>query len=208
MVSEAVMMRSLVGRDFSLEQERVLRQDALDNFEPPPKRRGAPYLEIEDDALVYVDEIRKHIDSAFPNEVTWRDIALFLSQSYLVANTRKRQAQASARAYRKQSLFFEGLWRDEYKKLRVASSRNIGTRTRAAILHSSAKCAACGSRDSLQIDHIVPFSRGGLSVESNLQALCSKCNNSKSDRDYHDWLESRGYVEPDGVAVAVIGGDQ
>lgn len=28
-------------------------------------------------------------------------------------------------------------------------------------------------------DHIVPVSRGGLSVEDNIQALCWKCNRSK-----------------------------
>lgn len=31
----------------------------------------------------------------------------------------------------------------------------------------------------LEVDHIVPVSRGGLSVEENLQTLCWKCNRSK-----------------------------
>ena len=33
----------------------------------------------------------------------------------------------------------------------------------------------------IEIDHIVPISRGGLTAEENLQALCWKCNRSKSN---------------------------
>lgn len=34
----------------------------------------------------------------------------------------------------------------------------------------------------LEIDHIVPISKGGLSVEENLQTLCWKCNRTKGDK--------------------------
>lgn len=34
----------------------------------------------------------------------------------------------------------------------------------------------------LEIDHIVPVSRGGLSAEENLQTLCWRCNRTKSNK--------------------------
>ena len=34
----------------------------------------------------------------------------------------------------------------------------------------------------LEIDHIIPVSRGGLTTEDNLQTLCWKCNRSKSNK--------------------------
>lgn len=34
----------------------------------------------------------------------------------------------------------------------------------------------------LEIDHIVPIAKGGLTAENNLQTLCWKCNRSKSDK--------------------------
>ena len=34
----------------------------------------------------------------------------------------------------------------------------------------------------LEVDHIIPVSRGGLTTEENLQALCWKCNRSKSNK--------------------------
>ncbi len=41
------------------------------------------------------------------------------------------------------------------------------------------RCAYCGSKDNLTIDHIIPLSRGGTNREDNLQCLCRDCNNLK-----------------------------
>ena len=47
------------------------------------------------------------------------------------------------------------------------------------------KCAICGKVFDLAEmdgDHIVPWSQGGRTVDENLQMLCKKCNNEKSDK--------------------------
>lgn len=47
-------------------------------------------------------------------------------------------------------------------------------------------CQLCGKympdEVGLHIDHIVPISKGGKSIPSNLQVLCSKCNGRKSNK--------------------------
>lgn len=49
-------------------------------------------------------------------------------------------------------------------------------------------CCTCGNSTNaepnllLEIDHIIPVSKGGLTEESNLQTLCWKCNRSKSNK--------------------------
>ena len=47
----------------------------------------------------------------------------------------------------------------------------------------SYKCRRCGGEANLQIDHIIPFSKGGRTEEGNLQTLCKSCNVSKRDTE-------------------------
>ena len=44
------------------------------------------------------------------------------------------------------------------------------------------KCVKCGSIEKLEIDHIKPVSKGGLSQFKNLQILCKACNVKKSNK--------------------------
>jgi len=58
------------------------------------------------------------------------------------------------------------------------------------LMASGRRCALCGatSRERpLDVDHIIPRSRGGKTVLSNLQVLCIKCNRSKGNKDTTDF---------------------
>jgi hypothetical protein len=68
------------------------------------------------------------------------------------------------------------------------TSRNISLRTRFLVLkRDNFKCCICGASPAkdtsveLQVDHIIPWSKGGETIIDNLQTLCSKCNLGKSD---------------------------
>ncbi len=41
------------------------------------------------------------------------------------------------------------------------------------------KCQHCGGIERLEVDHIIPISRGGRHDEDNMQILCKKCNLKK-----------------------------
>ena len=68
------------------------------------------------------------------------------------------------------------------------TARNINWRLRAKILiRDSCICKMCGKSPAkdpdciLHVDHIQPWSKGGETIEENLQTLCHQCNIGKSD---------------------------
>jgi len=55
---------------------------------------------------------------------------------------------------------------------------------------SDGRCALCGATKTespLHVDHIIPKSKGGKNIYDNLQILCSKCNQAKSNKDDTDF---------------------
>lgn len=54
--------------------------------------------------------------------------------------------------------------------------------TRRQVFALNSKCILCRTRNNLQIDHIYPKSKGGSDVLGDLQVLCAKCNQKKSNK--------------------------
>ena len=54
---------------------------------------------------------------------------------------------------------------------------------RSKVLLEFPMCVQCGSKDSLEVDHIVPKALGGSDDDKNLQVLCNKCHKKKSSKD-------------------------
>jgi hypothetical protein len=60
------------------------------------------------------------------------------------------------------------------------ASRYVAPDVRARVMATTGgKCAMCGSTDNIEIDHIIPISKGGTGDEVNLQPLCRPCNRRK-----------------------------
>jgi len=62
----------------------------------------------------------------------------------------------------------------------IVERRPLSDKIRAlVIVRDGGRCRRCGSAIYLEVDHIVPLSRGGNSEDCNLQTLCRRCNRRK-----------------------------
>ncbi len=57
------------------------------------------------------------------------------------------------------------------------------------------RCLYCGEA-SESIDHVMPLSRGGLSVTENCVPACLGCNGRKGDSDAFTWYRCQTFYDP------------
>lgn len=73
----------------------------------------------------------------------------------------------------------------ETRELR-RTGRSIPNATLLRVVRrDNSTCQICGRHlkdEEIELDHLIPLSRGGSSEESNLRVTCVKCNRRKSDR--------------------------
>lgn len=55
----------------------------------------------------------------------------------------------------------------------------------------SYKCCYCGSSERLEIDHVIPVSKGGSHEEDNLKTACRSCNRKKGNKIQTEEEESK-----------------
>lgn len=68
---------------------------------------------------------------------------------------------------------------------------SIPARLRRAVYAADGHaCCWCGATEGLQLDHVRPWSLGGLSALWNMVTLCGMCNKTKSNY----WVARDGYV--------------
>jgi hypothetical protein len=54
----------------------------------------------------------------------------------------------------------------------------------------AAECTYCGSSNVERWDHLVPITAGGETVIGNMVPACGRCDDSKRDLRYDDWMTS------------------
>ena len=62
-------------------------------------------------------------------------------------------------------------------------SRHISSQVKREVWQRDfGRCVECGSKERLEYDHIIPFSKGGSNTARNIQLLCENCNRKKHNK--------------------------
>jgi hypothetical protein len=82
-----------------------------------------------------------------------------------------------------------GFVTDRFKALRDERITMSGTIREWQLEQELAKeCVFCGALTELQMDHLIPRSRGGTDSSDNMVWACASCNASRGDRGVYVWL--------------------
>ena len=57
------------------------------------------------------------------------------------------------------------------------------------LIRDKFECQYCGSHEYLEIDHIIPLTKGGTNEDNNLITACHRCNHLKSDLDLEVFID-------------------
>ena len=105
--------------------------------------------------------------------------------------TYEERAELKANCEQKISDFIQQRGLDPYGPY-LLDFASVSEQVRYDVLkRDEGRCVLCGAsgRDGvrLEVDHIVPRSKGGSNEPVNLQTLCAPCNRGKSNRDDTDF---------------------
>jgi len=57
------------------------------------------------------------------------------------------------------------------------------------------QCAYCGAQGDLQVEHVVPISKGGEHHLGNIVPACQRCNFSKRSADAETWYRAQAFFD-------------
>lgn len=146
-------------------QDRKEREEILKNLSKP---RPEPTPEEIEEML----RIRKAEAERW--EKRKKELEREEMEKKILERHRKRELEKSVR----QNLIDRGLLYGEQTKRPHIPQEVVD----AVYKRDGGRCVRCGSTENLQLDHIVPFSKGGATSLENLQLLCQKCNLEKSNK--------------------------
>ncbi len=82
---------------------------------------------------------------------------------------------------------------DRMRKLKSGNLRmsDIVREDKMMAVDGAKECIYCGTMGALAWDHLIPSSKGGKNIISNMVPSCQGCNSSKGNRDVLEWYRSR-----------------
>ncbi len=73
------------------------------------------------------------------------------------------------------------------RRARIAGNKSFFVSEKEFIKLYSSPCFECGDKGNIEIEHLIPVSRGGDNSIGNYIPLCISCNRSKHNKTWMEW---------------------
>jgi 5-methylcytosine-specific restriction endonuclease McrA len=104
------------------------------------------------------------------------------------ASYQRNREQKRLQAKRHLQLNYEAaLERNHRRRARLREAKTFKITARETKRLYGSTCLFCGSSEQINLDHIIPISRGGSHGIGNLQPLCDNCNSTKYNKTIMEW---------------------
>jgi 5-methylcytosine-specific restriction endonuclease McrA len=104
------------------------------------------------------------------------------------ASYERNKEQKRLQAKKHLQLNYEAaLERNHKRRARLKNAKTFKITAKESKKLYSSPCLFCGSREQINLDHIIPISRGGSHGIGNLQPLCENCNSTKYNKTIMEW---------------------
>lgn len=154
-------------------KKRIEKEKETSNFRPAEIVKPTQY-EIEERKRIEEELAKRRQEEARQ----FRERAVQREREEIAQKILEKQRRKELEKQVRQELIDKGmLFGDEAKRPPIPQEI-----VDAVYRRDKGRCVKCGSTKNLQLDHIIPFSKGGATSLENLQLLCQKCNLEKSNK--------------------------
>lgn len=137
---------------------------------------------------------------AYSRERYWRNKEAFLLKASIGYYKHREKRRNKAKEWRSNNPEANSVYRQRRRaRMKNAKGDHSSNDIKHLYEQQEGKCGYCGisiywvvKRD-VQIDHVVPISRGGSNSADNLVICCGICNASKHNKTLDEWLPIRGW---------------
>ncbi|HEX2866540.1 MAG TPA: HNH endonuclease signature motif containing protein [Ignavibacteriales bacterium] len=140
---------------------------------------------------IYYEENKAHInEKAKLNYYNNIDKAKLRMKAWRTEN--KDKVMANAKKWRVENKDkIREIWKRATRK-RLNILKNINSELtqeqwEETLSYFSGKCAYCGNNSQIEKDHLIPITKGGQHVKSNVVPACKSCNSSKHNLEFDAW---------------------
>ena len=153
---------------------------------------------VSPDVMVKIEQVKALLSNKYPRGVEFERLLDVLLNEYLEKHSperkqerreeraaNKKQPQSNGKAKNQKSTRPAELGaKARNRHIPAAIQDQVYTRDNGCCSYRSPAGTKCNSTWNLQIDHIVPFARGGGHTINNLRLLCAKHNRLEAERVY------------------------
>lgn len=101
---------------------------------------------------------------------------------------RKRNSHTYRQASRKQRAIKKGVYHEDWTEKQLLETYGTDCYLCNLPIDFDAPRKGAGSSNSLWPDHVIPLSKGGENTIRNVRPCHSRCNISKHDKDYEEYM--------------------